>query len=329
MADKFRLTCEGKSSAEGGLTIEQLQSIVQKQQPSLNINGMSTDRLLDYACYRLCPTSDYVGALDIISDIDVDPTKKFYTYKGENIELSDIVEIASGTFGEVYKASFEIDGETMFFAIKYSLDKNLEEAQVVQEYTDGLDCPGIISMKVREIDGEDVAIMPLADGSLHDYLGKFSHTQANHIINVIQEALLCLYDNNCYYFDIKPANILFNCDSSGISTIFLGDIGSILPNENDEYATTFPPIMYSGGYIPVTDEALSIYTYQLCVLYCYLITNIVPPLWGTKPEDYYNMIANLAQNTLDIVKTPNKYITTLSKMAEDMNMSSVKNLDAF
>ena len=44
-----------------------------------------------------------------------------------------------------------------------------------------------------------------------------------------------------FYFDIKAQNILYNCSKDGSINVFLGDLGSALPDNRGDYAATFPP----------------------------------------------------------------------------------------
>ena len=60
------------------------------------------------------------------------------------------------------------------------------------------------------------------------------------IVEKIRKQVVCLYNNGYVYTDFKLPNILVDCDGSGLQ-IYLGDLGSAIPNETNEYVATYPP----------------------------------------------------------------------------------------
>lgn len=254
----------------------------------------------------------YVGAKDIVADIDVDE-EGYFTYKGVQVMVT-FKYLSRGIYGEVFRASFSLGGETHHFAIKRGFHgEAFDEATYIEEHTASVTCPGVISMKVRKYRGaiddpydrrpKTIAIMPLADGDLVQHAGTFTHEQATQVVEVIRQALLCFHANGDYYYEIKPDNILINCHG-GVSTFFLGDMGSIVPDENGEYIATYPPPEFPSGIVEDTTHALKHYSYMLACLYCSLIAGRSPPPYnGVKSvsmnrERFARMLKELGDKTL-------------------------------
>lgn len=292
---------------------------------------MESYNTLERAQAHKCPKTQYLGAKDIIADIDIDEDGNF-TYKGRKVDNLEIKYLSDGTFGVVKRISFTLQGAEHFFALKqFRPDKKygtvLAEATVMEKHTSSVSCPGVISMKVRQYEGHPAVIMPLADSDLSQHTGKFSDVQAQHIVTTLQQALLCFYNNGDYYYDIKPANILYNCHGD-ISTFFLGDMGSLLPI-NGYYMSTYPPPEFSNGHIKDVTNALKHYAYMLSCLYCALVSGefchqcprsanqkvlAIPPYKCTR-TGYVDKLKRLAATTKRIVGDSNRYIELLELIA--------------
>jgi hypothetical protein len=347
MAEKITMACQGKDANSGGLSKKELRNLATDLNPVLagRVLHLSRPILLELVCHRLCPAVRYIGATDIIKDIDsfVDPRRRLqYTYKGAPIAPS-IKKLAAGTYGVVYKHSFQdVDGNPLYFATKVAKKNKLDEAIVVQKYTAALECPGIISMKIRDTpDGEAYAIMPLADGDLDRFRGLISPSQAEYIVNVIGKALICMYRQHIYYFDIKPMNILYNCDGRGILYIYLGDMGSIIPHTIDNaYSATYPPPHAKNGRVPIALEkdALSIYTYLLSCLYCQLISRAEPPVWNRAAHYlHFQDLGKLIASTRTKIGLPvdgskdasNRFVSVLADLYKFRDPTMLPDLDKF
>jgi hypothetical protein len=305
-------TCKRSSRSGTPEDKDKLRKILKTYQPGIPAGVLDYNDLIDNLCYRSCPAKTYIGAADIISDIDI--VDNSIIYRGNKVMSAVSKKIGHGSFGDVSRIQFTVDGEPKYFAIKTSLSsKKLEEAQVIEQYTQVLNCPGIISMKVRPYRGTNVAIMPLADGDLKTYMGTFTGAQANNVVRILTGALLCMHKIGVYYFDIKPHNILFNCDGTGISSIYLGDMGSIIKiRGHNEWTSTYPPPPYYNGFIEDTRDgslqmpfALKIYTYQLACLFCQLLVggqthaHPEPPTHGLYIDHYYSALGRLLLATED------------------------------
>lgn len=328
MTDRSRLekACKGKTGLSGGLSRKQLQTLVKQTLPNWPVDKMTRRALLKQLCPRLCPAVKYIGAEDIIANIDVKDGQ--FTYKGNPITIQ-FEKLKQGSYGVVDRATFVSEGQTFNFAVKRSISSaKLEEAIVIEKHTNSVKCPGVISMKVRKYQGKSIAIMPLADGDLEDYIGLLNGKQADQIVRVIGQTLLCLRDQNDYYFDIKPPNILFNCNGKGLSTIYLGDMGSIIADYG-EYIATYPPPDHPSGFVRSTEKALKYYTYQLSCLYCQLVSGDSPPSYKTIHYYIWDTLTTLADATEAKLGRSNKYTTVLKTVAKDKNLSRVPNLDVF
>lgn len=247
--------------------------------------------------------TSFIGAEDIIADIDVIAGEgvhvDYFTYKGRPINVH-FEYLIRGAYGDVYRATFVLDGQTYYFAVKRGIDGDLfklNEARVIERHTASVSCPGVISMKVREYAPYNtIAIMPLADSDLATHAGKFTHKQATQVVDVVRQALVCFHANGDYYYDLKPNNILVNCHG-GVSTFYLGDMGSIIPDAYG-YVTTYPPPEFPNCYISDTTHALKHYTYILACLYCSLISGLEPPGCNDTSAEFGPILKRLVNETM-------------------------------
>ena len=65
---------------------------------------------------------------------------------------------------------------------------------------------------------------------------KIGADMAHQIINCLKQTLLCLLKYNIYYFDLKPANVIYKCIDDTMY-IWLIDLGSMVP---EQYSTGYP-----------------------------------------------------------------------------------------
>ena len=94
------------------------------------------------------------------------------------------------------------------------------------------------------------------------------------VVEEVRKQIICLYKGNYYYTDLKLGNVLY-CDSNGVISIHLGDLGSVTPDSDGDNIATHPPIEFkdSNGYIHIRnkEEAKQILTWLLGVLGLYVI----------------------------------------------------------
>ena len=265
------------------------------------MSSASTKVLLT-KCSLLAPESitgiadanDYLGDIEFLDDIEGSFLDK-WTFRGDPLDIVKLRYRAAGSAGKVMIISAFSEAHNMYvdFAVKVvesdpddeDVDP-LDEISVIKHYSHILPCPAIIPIRVT---GGQV-IMPMAHGDL--YNKKFSPSVANQIVLVVGRALMCLYSNDAYYFDIKPMNIMYQCVDGQQANIFLADLGSVVLTEGN-YKATYPPPRYIDGMLnPMyTDtDALYIYSYQLSILYMMLVDPYVTvhmPVFSTNgPEKY-------------------------------------------
>lgn len=319
--------CHGLRFKDGGLDVSHLKKMLRLHQPGRSVYTMGRKKLLDELCNKVCPMWDFVGAENIIKDIELSST--VYTYKGHVIS-PERTKLAEGGFGAVYEQVFYHEGHKYRFVEKHTKNilRGFEEVDVIQKYHIIFDCPGIIDMKLigTDVGTGPIVIMPSADGDLSRYAGSLSAPQVTNILRVLKNALQCMHERHekgIYYFDIKPANILFTCASMIKTEIYLADLGSIITVSEDTYVSTYPPPCARNGFIDLKDcDPSTVYTYQLAVLYCMLLTGKSGPGYDMTDSLYYTIMTNLARSAQQIVKG-NKYSKILLRVARDHHTRNI------
>ena len=161
----------------------------------------------------------------------------FKSYVIDDLKLNKIGE---GSFGDIIRGTSmkypEVD-----FVIKESKNPNkvLEEIRIWRDLPLYAACKDYL-VKFRKFDLTNRIMMPHVTGDLSK-LKNFNINQIKSIIKILGNGLLCLANKDIFYFDIKTQNVFFNCLSNGKISVFFGDLGSILPDKQNEYVSTFPP----------------------------------------------------------------------------------------
>jgi len=188
-------------------------------------------------------------------------------------------------------------------------DQKLHEINIKGKYEKALkECSNIIPFKI--IKGKFYMIK--SDGTLADLIDKhqkISIDLADQIIKCLVETLACLYKKGFYYFNITLQNVVYMCTDQRMF-IWLVDLGSIIPiKKNDilSYICTYPHPAYNLRIYDKTNFVnwerpgqdrhtansitpnllpfkLEIYSYQLSILFYYLI--------GVKVNVPYNDITD-------------------------------------
>jgi hypothetical protein len=357
----IREACSDKDNEK--LTVADLNTLVSENYPDFSTAGLSRERLLDKVCSGICPSTEFVGAPNLLEHFNPIPDAEGkYELNGQKATVTKKVKIASGTEGTVFELELTTsDSNKALLAVKTAFDTNgLDEAIVIRDHADSMECPGVIPMKIGIYKGQPALFMPLADGDLHGLIGTLTHRQAEHIINVLAKTLLCLSDIGLYYFDTKPLNIVYHCKNASRSTIYLADMSSVIPAEDGDYVATYPPPIdakgdaFQGsssifGYVNIHKEgildkrlALQIYTYQLSALYCWLVTPGADELTGPPrythrhggflaPDDetflYYTQLMQFIKKYAKTGGGKNKYYKTLVDMFTDTKTPTLWSLD--
>ena len=300
-------------------TKDELIALLQEHYPNSKMLEGANPRLIHInllkreLCSKICHGIKFSGHTEnIIDDIEY-VGKNVFTYKGKQVGLTIKNLALDGTFGFLDRATF-IDDPKKSFIIKQTKKDRLEEVKVINKHLPATTCEGLVKMK--KIPGKeliDFVIMPTADGDLYDLASTrmLNIYQIDRIISVIQKVLQCLFENGVYYFDLKPANILYQCKSDTELNIFLGDIGSIIPVKK-VYIATYPTPDYFNGLIPediTEDQAMDIYKYQIAILYCIFITGRTGrtgPLFSESKDSLIEKISSLSSETERLIGK-NKY----------------------
>jgi hypothetical protein len=133
-----------------------------------------------------------------------------------------------------------------------------------------------------------ISIMPRLHGNLHDLKtllqtsGSMDIPQAVRITESVRQQVSCLIRKNkmFVYTDMKPANIMYTMDAKNKIKIYMGDLGSLVPDLNEEYLLTYPCILTStekadesSGFmkLPTTNKREECLAYELGILFCLML----------------------------------------------------------
>ena len=182
--------------------------------------------------------------------------------------------LGEGGYGKVYLYT-SLEGDS--FAVKKGDDPD----EPLQELTlrRPLKIPGLLPFVSSP--EQNIIVMPFMDGTLEtivsDYNYTFSNTECADILLTLAGILEGLERKGWYYYDLKLSNIMFRFvnDSDEFVDgpllpqieIFLGDLGSITPDEENEIPCTHTP----DEYIDREDETGFIDVYQHTLPYVWLM----------------------------------------------------------
>lgn len=306
----------------------QLDALLSTHQPQHNLSNLTVQQKQQIICGNLCPgIARLTPAIDVTQDLEYKAHNArgdlAYFYKGKKAYVITINPLGAGTYGKVDIITVT-DGNNVYkFVEKTSLNaRKLEEAEAIVKYTEAVKCPGVVSMKIFG----NRAIMPLADGDLKGI--ELSLNQSNNVISTIKVALKCMARDGAYYFDLKPANILYRCKNEWETEYYLGDMGSVIVNSYMEYTTTFPPPAFLSGFLKVDTrnpdaDPRYIYSYQLSVLFCKLVTGyLLGPTYGLDKDQYRRALTGLAHLAINKIGS-NPYSDLLLKVALDNSLVNI------
>ena len=127
----------------------------------------------------------------------------------------------------------------------------------------------------------------------HKYLHKYNKI---HIFVNVMENILCLYDIQCYYTDIKDINILYSYDDKGNVKIRLGDLGGIKCNprlnnkREQEMECTYRPPDNKNAICESIEKIEQLLTWGCGILYLslsgYNVENFVKFWIKSTKQDY-------------------------------------------
>lgn len=164
------------------------------------------------------------------------------TVAGDESTQVEYELLGQGSFGKVYSAELWW-GNSQYdkVAIK-KLDEGKEEDEAVYLEKNLSIAPNCGVLELVSL-GEGMYASQLADGSCDELAGWFTVLQAHSIVSLVRKAHTCLLAAGVDYLDLKPSNILYKWDSSDSTSvlIFIGDLGSTVPDFSGRYVMTFEP----------------------------------------------------------------------------------------
>ncbi len=134
-----------------------------------------------------------------------------------------VADIASGTYGEVYKTDKDMAVKRMR---EYDLDASTLREVSILHY---LDHPNVISFKAIQLNPPKIA-MPLAAGTL-EILNLTTIVNRKWVFYQLFRGLAYIHSKHIWHLDLKPANVLFFKDSNIVK---LADFGLALPYAHQE-----------------------------------------------------------------------------------------------
>ena len=159
-----------------------------------------------------------------------------------NFEIDENRKLGSGTYSEVYEL-YDVNHQVKL-ALKKEDNDFPSEAKISQILW-ASKCDTINEVYFKTEKNYHYYFMSLAHGGTLDDLKKRTSDWDNKkilnqfIVEKIRKQVVCLFKNGYMYSDFKLQNILVDCDN--IMKIYLGDLGSAIPNVKGRYAATYPP----------------------------------------------------------------------------------------
>ena len=227
-----------------------------------NINGNNQKILEDYIFDKTFNLKNKKVIIDN-SLIKINMDDNIYKFKIIN-------HIAEGSFGKIYKLYCEEFNVVLALKVeRESQDDKIEPLEKdISEFLIENSCNLLkvkyIGKKKMEESEINLYLMELANGDLNHLkiFYKKHCIQKNlyetlkfyrDVAEEIRNQIVCLLKKSSYkyvYTDIKLENILYRCiqeKNKNKIRIFLGDLGSAVPDEDNEYTATYPPWEYRNN----------------------------------------------------------------------------------
>jgi hypothetical protein len=186
-------------------------------------------------------------------------TRKFfddfaYTKNAEVIKINKYVfdiarseEIGSGTYSKVYKLYDE--NHKVKLALKIETNNYPSEKEISEKLMD-YGCHTVREQFIGSKGSQHYYLMNLAEGTLEDLKNRTSDFSDDvkkvlylTIVEEVRKQVHCLLKLGYCYTDFKLENIFYDCPQNDKKKfkVYLGDLGSAIPNEHNNYVATYPP----------------------------------------------------------------------------------------
>jgi hypothetical protein len=156
-------------------------------------------------------------------------------------------QIGMGTYSKVYKL-YDAANQVKL-ALKIENNTFPSEKEISQKLMDA-GCHTVSERYIGSLDGEHYYLMNLAEGTLEDFKDRTMNLPLKEraalylsVVEEVRKQVMCLLDLGYVYSDFKLNNIFYDCpDDDGKSfNIYMGDLGSAIPNEENKHVATYPP----------------------------------------------------------------------------------------
>lgn len=265
-------------------------------------------------------------------DITSNDNEIYYKGKKVNLQQGDI--IGKGSLGIVRLYTFKVGDETFRLAYKSNLDTideeiELDELIILKKYGNALTCDGLIVM----LKYENGVLMPLANGDMTHFIGKLEFNQALEVAYRISLQIKCLVDKGYNYYDIKPHNVLYFCRKHGEIDIVLGDIGSII-DDDDEYTCTYPPPDFYEGFITEFNDEGRTYTYMMLHMIILFTLGLDFPLFNNNKQQYMVMFKKRMDQLVRIftkrgLPSDHPILKMIDSLSKTLNIHKLPPFDLF
>ena len=177
-----------------------------------------------------------------------------------HFEIDEKRKLGSGTYSQVYEL-YDVNHQVKI-ALKKEDNVFPSEAEISRILWESK-CNTINEVYFKSEKDYHYYFMSLAHGgTLADLKKRTKNLDLDEkkkmnklIVETVRKQLVCLFKNGYMYSDFKLQNILVDCDN--IMKIYLGDLGSAIPNVKGRYAATYPPRdlhMIEPGIFEVSDR---------------------------------------------------------------------------
>lgn len=164
---------------------------------------------------------------------------KFYVNKSE--------EIGNGSYSKVFRL-YDKDHHVKL-ALKIETNSYPSEKEISEKLLEQ-GCNTVKERYCGSTGDKHYYLMNLAAGTLEDLKDKTQHLSDEAkrklyltITEEVRKQVVCLLELGYVYTDFKLSNIFYDCSDNDDEsfTIFMGDLGSAITNNDNDHVSTYPP----------------------------------------------------------------------------------------